>query len=89
MKISEIINERMENLNELADLLGVNPFFVGCILKGQTGITLNELDKVFDVYGIELTLRGERKKLNYEVQTEIEQNTFKNYCYYWFKTKKS
>lgn len=88
MKISEIINERMENLNELADLLGVNPFFVGCILKGQTGITLNELDKVFDVYGIELTLRGERKKLNYEVQTEIEQNTFKNYCYYWFKTKK-
>lgn len=88
MQISEIISNRINDLNELASILGITPFGAGVFLKGEGNVNLKTLEKVFDNLGIECVIKGEKKKIEYEVSTEINKNTFRYYCEYWLRIKK-
>ena len=44
MQISEIISNRINDLNELASILGITPFGAGVFLKGEGNVNLKTLE---------------------------------------------
>ena len=85
--IGKLISERAD-VNELSQILNISPFGVGVFLKGDGNVTLKQLDELFDILGIECIATGQKKKVEYEVSTEINKNTFRYYCEYWLRIKK-
>lgn len=75
------------SLDELAPVINTSRWGAEAFLKGDVPITLKELNKVFDAFGIKC-IATSKKTIANEVTTEIEQRTFKKYCLYWIDIKK-
>jgi transcriptional regulator with XRE-family HTH domain len=54
IKLNRILRQREMKQNQLADLLGVSPQQVNKILKGRENLTLDTIEKIEMVLGIEL-----------------------------------
>lgn len=96
IKLSRILRQRGMKQNQLADLLGVSPQQVNKILKGRENLTLDTVERIEMVLGIELitvlqedeqvvrTISGEFaevKTFNYTQALYPEENESDNFAF--------
>lgn len=87
MEIRKILQKQIAgHFKEVSNIIKTSEWEVIEIINGKGKINLESLQKIFDYFGIELIETSKQKK--YELSTETNDKTFKNYAGYWLERKK-
>ena len=88
MKIKDLLIKKSEgHYKEIANVIQSSEWGAEEIIKNDGEISLDKLQNLFDYLGIDL-IDEPNKIIKYEVSTEVNQKTFRNYASYWILKKK-
>lgn len=87
MTVKEVLKSKINNgYREVSQILETSEWGAEEIINGSGETSLDNLQKLFDYLGIEL-VADKSKIIKYELSTEVNKKTFRNYASYWIKTK--
>lgn len=87
MTIKEMLHDKIKgHYLEISTLLNTSEWGAEQIINGDGTVNLDDLQNLFYYLGIELN--ETETKVKYELSTEVNTKTFKNYAGYWLEKKK-
>lgn len=88
MNIKQLINNKLTgHYRDAARVIGTSVWEAEQILKKDGVISLDKMQLLFDFVGIKV-IEDNNSNPHYELSTEINNKTFKNYAGYWLERKK-